>query len=167
MLSTTRSSVPPVDATAHPAMWKPSLDAALLGYNAFAERNQPRYARYAQARLVRGADVTAAVRATLSLARQRWDWLLLQPSLAADVWAELRRQVSRQADEVVPQDVTDAAALYSSLPVTSADSALLCWRVGLTASEAAELMGLEQPAVEASLRVARRVHPHLAKRGAL
>ncbi|MFI6019171.1 hypothetical protein ACIBCP_16300 [Streptomyces sp. NPDC051287] len=168
MLSTPRSSVPPIDASAHPAAWKkPSLGAALLGYSAFAERNQPRYDSYAQARLVRKADVTVVVRATLSFALKRWEWLLIQPRLAAVVWAELRCQVSRQADEAEPQDVTGAAALYSSLPVTSADSALLCWRVGLTSGEAAELMGLEQPAVEAALRVARRIHPHLATRGAL
>jgi hypothetical protein len=164
MLSTPRSSVPSVDAPVHLSVRKkPTLNAALLGYSAFAERNEPRYVRYAQARLVREPNATVAVRATLSCARHRWDWLLAQPSLAADVWAELRSQVSRQAEEVAPQDTTDAVALYSSLPVTSADSALLCWQVGLTAGEAAELMGLELPAVEAGLRVARRVHPHLAR----
>ncbi|MEU4796376.1 hypothetical protein [Streptomyces sp. NPDC023327] len=146
-------------------MWKkPTLDAADLGFSAFAERNQPRYIRYAQARLARKADVTTAVQSTLSFARQHWGWLLSQPNLAADVWKELRCQTSRQADALSIQD-TAVAALYSALPGTSADSVVLCLRLGLPAAEAAELMGLEPPAVEAGLGVARRLLPRLAEGG--
>ncbi|MFF4223894.1 sigma factor-like helix-turn-helix DNA-binding protein [Streptomyces sp. L500] len=52
-------------------------------------------------------------------------------------------------------------ALYSSLPESSADSVLLCRRLGLGIDEAAELMGLEPPAVEAGLSTARRALPYL------
>ncbi|MGP8298253.1 hypothetical protein ACTPOK_09935 [Streptomyces inhibens] len=139
---------------------RPALIAADLGFRAFAERNQPRYARYAKARLGRQASVAAAVRTTLSFARRRWDWLLSQPSLAADVWEQLRFQVSRQIDSP-PSQNTDVAALYYGLPAISADSVLLCCCLGLGIREAAELMGLEPPSVEAGLGVARRALPHL------
>lgn len=165
MLSTPRWTVPPTGTPSHLPVWKkPTLDAADLGFSAFAERNQPRYIRYAQARLARKADVTTAVQSTLSFARQHWGWLLSQPNLAADVWKELRCQTSRQADALSIQD-TAVAALYSALPGTSADSVVLCLRLGLPAAEAAELMGLEPPAVEAGLGVARRLLPRLAEGG--
>ncbi|MFE7120668.1 hypothetical protein ACFU99_35080 [Streptomyces sp. NPDC057654] len=139
-----------------------ALIAADLGFRAFAERNPPRYARYAEARLDRPAGVTAVVRATLSFSRRHWDWLLSRPSLAADVWEQLRFQVSRHSDCLPPRDA-DVAALYGGLPMTSADSVLLCRRLGLGVAEAAELMGVDSPAVEAGLGAARRALPHLAE----
>ncbi|MGX1759953.1 hypothetical protein ACWIG5_24100 [Streptomyces lydicus] len=158
-----RSSVPLIDTSLHPLVRaRPALIAADLGFRAFTERNQPRYACYAKARLGRraAAPAAAAVRATLSFARRHWNWLLSQPCLAADVWEELRFQVSRQID-TVPLQNTDVATLYFGLPETSADSVLLCRRLGLDVGEAADLMGLEPPAVEAGLGAARRARPYL------
>ncbi|MFB8017083.1 hypothetical protein ACFC36_00805 [Streptomyces rubiginosohelvolus] len=134
-----------------------------LGFSAFAERNQPRYTRYAGARLSRDADVQVAVHITFGLAGGNWPWLLSQPVLAAAVWAELRHQVeARLAKGAAPDD--DAAALYKALPRAKADSVLLCHRLDFDVEAAAELMGVEPPAVEAILRAAKRTPSPLAER---
>lgn len=134
-----------------------------LGFRAFAERNQPRYTRYASARLSRDADVQVAVHITFGLAGGNWSWLLSQPVLAATVWAELRHQVEvRLAKGAAPDN--DAAALYEVLPRAKADSVLLCHRLHFDVDSAAELMGVEPPAVEASLRAVKRTQPPLAER---
>lgn len=160
ILSTPRSSAPKAGARTHPRVQPgPALVAADLGFTAFAERNRPRYTRYAEARL--SAGVVTVVRATLAYAHRHWDWLLNQPCLAADVWEELRHHIRCEADDSPPQDA-GVAALYHGLPETSADSVVLCHGLGLSVDEAAELMGLEPPAVEAGLGVARRALPHLA-----
>lgn len=161
MLITSRPGVPTTGTPlAAPGQAAPALAAADLGFRAFTERNQPRYTHYAAARIPLKPSVLTAVDATLAHACQHWDWLLSQPSLAADVWEELRYQVRRQADEAPPRD-TEVATLYYSLPETSADSVLLCRRLGMDIQEAAELMGLEPSAVEAGLSVARRALPYL------
>ncbi|MGW3835083.1 hypothetical protein [Streptomyces microflavus] len=134
-----------------------------LGFRAFAERNQPRYTRYASARLARDADVQVAVHLTFGLAGGNWSWLLSQPVLAANVWAELRHQVEvRLAKGAAPDN--DAAALYEALPRAKADSVLLCHRLHFDVDSAAELMGVEPPAVEASLRAMKRTLPPRAER---
>lgn len=165
ILFTSRSSVPPRGPSLH-SFVRPqaALAATDLGFAAFAERNHPRYTRYVQARLAKDAHVAGAVGATLAYAREDWDWLLGQPSLAADVWEELRYQVRRLSDAVSSWDA-DVSTWYGGLPETSADSVLLCHRLGLPVGEAAELMGLETPAVQAGLAVACRALPHLAERG--
>ncbi|WP_374986025.1 hypothetical protein [Streptomyces fradiae] len=140
---------------------RPALVAADLGYSAFAERNSPRYTRYAEARLAADARAASVVGATLTYARRNWTWLLSQPSPAADVWEELRFQVRCGCEETMPRDA-DVAVLYDRLPETSADSVVLCRHLGLCVGEAAELMGLEPPAVKAGLGIARRALPHLA-----
>ncbi|MFJ7527948.1 hypothetical protein ACIQ1S_23845 [Streptomyces griseus] len=134
-----------------------------LGFRAFAERNQPRYTRYASARLTRDADVQVAVHITFGLASGNWAWLLSQPVLAAAVWAELRHQVEARLVKGAPPD-HHAAALYKALPRVKADSVLLCHRLHFDVEAAAELMGVEPPAVEASLRAAKRTPPPLAER---
>ncbi|WP_432112716.1 hypothetical protein [Streptomyces sp. S1] len=141
-----------------------ALAATDLGFAAFTERNRPRYTRYAQARLAQAVHVAGAVEATLVYAREDWYWLLGQPSLAADVWEELRYQVRVLSGTASARDA-DVNGLYDGLPENSADSVLLCHRLGLAVGEAAELMGLETPAVQAGLAVAHRALPHLAKRG--
>ncbi|MFF2189644.1 hypothetical protein [Streptomyces sp. NPDC058155] len=156
-----RSNVPFGDLPVHfPECARPAFLAADLGFGAFIERNQPRYARYAAIRLDRQESVPGVVYATLSFAHVHWDWLLSRRSLAADVWEELRLQVGRCAGTVSAQDA-DVATLYQSLPETGADSVLLCHSLGLDVPEAAELMGLEPPAVEAALGAARRSLPHV------
>ncbi|MEU8543156.1 hypothetical protein AB0C52_24765 [Streptomyces sp. NPDC048717] len=162
---TPRSGVPPCDSSLHSlARYEATSNATGLGFTAFTERNQPRYTRYAQARLAKGTDVVSAVRATLVYARQHWGWLLGRPRLAADVWNELRHQVGILSTASSSPDA-DVRTLYRGLPETSADSVLLCHRLGFPVGEAAELMGLESPAVHAGLAVARRALPHLTERG--
>ncbi|MBM9624655.1 hypothetical protein [Streptomyces zhihengii] len=141
-----------------------ALAATDLGYAAFTERNHPRYTRYAHARLAQAAHVTAAVNATLMYAQEDWYWLLGQPSLAADVWEELRYQVRAVSGAGSAQD-PDVNRLYDRLPENSADSVLLCHRLGFAVGEAAELMGLEIATVHAGLAVAHRALPQPAERG--
>lgn len=165
ILFTPRSSVPSCGTSFHSSVRPRTAPAATdLGLAAFTERNRPRYTRYARARLARAADVDGAVWTTLAYAREDWDWLLGQPSLAADVWEELRYQVRCLSDAGPARDA-DVNTLYQGLPETSADSVLLCHRLGLPVDEAAELMGLETPAVQAGIAVACRALPYLAERG--
>ncbi|MFF8810923.1 hypothetical protein [Streptomyces pactum] len=165
MSATPRSSVPPGGVRRHPPVPAAPAAIAKLGLSAFAERNQPRYTRYARVRLGGTAAARDVVRATLDFARADWHRLLSRPSPAADIWAELHRQIDRHRDGHPPPD-EDVTALYRALPRAGADSVLLCRRLGLGTSEAAELMGREPPAVEAALAAARRALPHLVDKGA-
>lgn len=166
ILFTPRSSVPFYGVPLHSSVRHRTARAATdLGLAAFTERNHPRYTLYARARLAKDADVAGAVRKTLAYARAEWDWLLGQPSLAADVWEELRSQV-RCLSDVAPTRDDGVRSLYRGLPETSADGVLLCYHLGLPADEAAELMGLETPAVQAGIAVACRALPHLTEGGA-
>ncbi|HBF81482.1 MAG TPA: hypothetical protein DD420_16585 [Streptomyces sp.] len=156
--------MPPRSISVHSSVQSEAARAATdLGFIAFTERNQPRYTRYVRARLAHGADVSVAVGATLAYARENWDWLLGQSSLAAEVWEELRYQV-RCLPGVVSSQNADVQALYRGLPETSADSVLLCHCLGLPVKEAAELMGLETSALQAGFAVACRALPHLVGR---
>ncbi|MGV9790825.1 hypothetical protein [Streptomyces sp. NPDC003435] len=127
-----------------------------LGFEAFAERNLPRYTPYAKARLHAGTRAAGVVRPTLTFAHDRWTWLLSQPSVAAPVWEELRAQIVIQINGALPP-ITEVATLYRRLLARDADSVLLCGRLGLEVPEAAELMGIEPSTVEMALGEASRV----------
>ncbi|MEW1827123.1 sigma factor-like helix-turn-helix DNA-binding protein [Streptomyces sp. NPDC088196] len=146
--------------TGHPTSSAVDPVIADLGFAAFAERNRPRYTRYAKARLSSVARSTAVVEATLVSAHDNWQWLMSQPCPAAEVWEELRRQVDRRGERAVAQDPV-LAVLYRRLPNAAADSVVLCRRLGFPLAEAAELMGVEPSAVEAALASARRALPQL------
>ncbi|MGW4291173.1 hypothetical protein ACWEIK_30060 [Streptomyces sp. NPDC004673] len=133
-----------------------------LGFEAFAERNLPRYTRYAKARLYADTHAAGAVRPTLTFAHARWTWLLSQPSVAAPVWEVLRAQIVIQINNALPP-ITEVATLYHRLPTRDADSVLLCGRLGLEVPEAAELMGIEPSTVEVGLGEASRVLPALVE----
>ncbi|MFE2295059.1 hypothetical protein [Streptomyces sp. NPDC059452] len=135
-----------------------------LGFAAFVERNTPRYLRYARAHLPAEDASAAAVTATLASARNSWGLILSRPCPAAEVWQELRLRVGRQAGGNGPRDPA-LAVLYGQLPDGSADSVVLCCRLGFDVSEAAELMGVETPAVEAALAIARRALPEFVEGG--
>lgn len=130
-----------------------------LGFAAFVQLNQHHYTRYARARLSEEVVTQAVISQTFTAARNRWTWLLSRPCPAADIWGELRLRVTREAGKAPVPDVP-LGRLYEALPHCCADSVILCLRLGLKTKDAASLMGMERPAVEAALGAARRARLH-------
>ncbi|MFG3430388.1 hypothetical protein [Streptomyces californicus] len=156
-------SCPPSSRRSHrcPSSLVRAVTAASLGYTAFVERNRPRYLLYTAARLPTAADSATLVAAALAAARNRWDFILSQPSPAAEVWGDLRRRVVDRAARTV-SSASEVGALYELFDEGLADSVVLCRRLGFGIDEAAELMGAEPAAVTAHLAVAERALPRLS-----
>lgn len=146
------SSAPSISA-AVPGM--PTDQHSLLGLAAFVQLHRPDYLRYARARLVDESASRAAVEATLAAVGGRWGDFLRGARPAADAWGQLRAQIRAASPHV---DGADPAVgwLYAALPQDTADIALLRWRLSMTIEAVADLMGIDPPAVAASLLTVRR-----------
>lgn len=134
---------------------RPSDQQGLIGLAAFVQRNRPRYLRYARARLLDETVSQAAVDATIAAIGGRWSDLLQNARPSADAWRQLRtriQSVSRAAG--VPDSAV--ARLYGDFPPDTADTALLRWRLSMTTESIADLMGIDPPAVAASLLTVQR-----------
>ncbi|MFI6080885.1 hypothetical protein ACIBBB_07895 [Streptomyces sp. NPDC051217] len=142
---------------------RPADQHSLLGLTAFVQRNRPRYLRYARARLLDETASQAAVEATIAAIGGRWSDFLRNARPAADAWRQLRtriQSVSRAADVTDPA----VARLYGAFPPDTADTALLRWRLSMTTEAVADLMGIDPPAVAASLLTVQRHFPATALR---
>ncbi|MET9552565.1 hypothetical protein [Streptomyces sp. NPDC006645] len=130
----------------------------LLGFAAFVQLHRPDYLRYARARLVDESASRAAVEATLAAVGGRWGDLLRNARPAADAWRQLRAQIQTASRHAGDEDPA-VGWLYGVLPQDAADIALLRWRLSLTIGAVADLMGVDPPAVVASLLTVRRQCP--------
>ncbi|MGW6513695.1 hypothetical protein ACWGCP_40465, partial [Streptomyces niveus] len=85
----------------------------------------------------------------------RWGDFLRSARPAANAWGQLRAQIRAASPHV---DGADPAVwwLYAALPQDAADIALLRWRLSMTIEAVADLMGIDPPAVAASLLTVRR-----------
>ncbi|MFF2619015.1 hypothetical protein [Kitasatospora sp. NPDC058046] len=117
------------------------------------------YLAYATARLTDGASGAAAVDHALERARARWTALLAGPSAAGDAWHLLRDAVTahRPVDGGRHAARKPVDTLHRHLPEPLADAALLHHRLGLSAADAAHLMGTDAAVVQAGLRSADRL----------
>lgn len=140
---------------------RPADQHSLLGLAAFVQLHRPDYLRYAKARLVDETASRAAVEAAITAVGGRWSDLLRNARPTADAWRQLRAQIqaaSHCAEEAGGAGGQDPAVarLYDTLPQDHADIALLRWRLFMTAAAIADLMGIEPPAVAASLLTVQR-----------
>ncbi|MEU3565122.1 hypothetical protein [Kitasatospora sp. NPDC006786] len=120
---------------------------------------QHHYLAYATARLTDGVSGAAAVDHALERARSSWTTLLAGPSTAGDAWHLLRDAVTahRPVDDGRHAAEKQVDMLHRYLPEPLADAALLHHRLGLSAADAAHLMGTDAAAVQAGLRSADRL----------
>lgn len=146
------SSAPSISAA---VPGRPTDQHSLLGLAAFVQLHRPDYLRYARARLVDESASRAAVEATLTAVGGRWSDFLLNARPAADAWRQLRARIQTASRHVDGQDPA-VGWLYGALPQDAADIALLRWRLSMTIEAVADLMGIEPPAVAASLLTVQR-----------
>ncbi|MFC8827937.1 hypothetical protein ACFT9I_21640 [Streptomyces sp. NPDC057137] len=143
---------------------RPADQHSLLGLAAFVQLHRPDYLRYARARLVDETASRAAVEAAITAVGGRWSDFLRNARPTADAWRQLRAQIQAAspctgvAGEAGGAGGQDPAVgrLYDTLPQDLADIALLRWRLFMTAAAIADLMGIEPPAVAASLLTVQR-----------
>lgn len=129
-----------------------------LGYVAFVHLHEPRYLRYARARLLNPSASRLAVDTTFGIVAGRWGDLLRKPRPAADVWRQLRLQVSTMSC-ATDRSPTAIDRLYGALADDAADAVVLRCQLKMPTEATADLMGLDPPAVAALLRTAMRQLP--------
>lgn len=145
---------------------RPTDRHSRLGLAAFVQLHRIHYLSYARARLRDETASQAAVEATISAVTGRWSDFLRNARPAADAWQQLRAQIQAAQPAGRHADGHDPAVrqLYSTLSQDIADTALLRWRLSMTPEAIADLMGVDIPAVAASLLTARRHFPDTALR---
>ncbi|WP_371773551.1 sigma factor-like helix-turn-helix DNA-binding protein [Streptomyces sp. NBC_01438] len=120
---------------------------------AFCSRRCPLYTRYSSLRTsnwAAGTEIAAAALGDLALL---WQEALESPSPAALSWHLLSRRVARSARGQA------ADRLHKSLSARQADVVLLRYRLGLTARDAADIMGIAPADVLVASRAALRSPP--------
>ncbi|MFJ6623538.1 hypothetical protein ACIQOW_38965 [Kitasatospora sp. NPDC091335] len=122
------------------------------------------YLAYATARLTDGVSGASAVDHALKRARSRWTALLAGPSTAGETWHLLRDAVTahRPVDDGRHAAEKPVDMLHRYLPEPLADAALLHRQLGLSATDAAHLMGTDAASVQAGLRGADRLMADVA-----
>lgn len=131
---------------------------SLIGLAAFVQLNHSDYLRYARARLGDETASRAAVEETVAAVSDRWDDFLRNARPAADAWRQLRGRVKAANPGADGQDPA-VGRLYDTLSQNVADTALLRWRLSMDTDPIADLMGVDPPAVAASLLTVRRQIP--------
>ncbi len=134
-----------------------TADAVVRGYAGFRQLYRDRYLRYARLRVGDAAD--AAVSAAFGHLADQWPRVMgseIRP--AAYSWRLLGGCVAAVGtDGAGTADAT--GGLYGVLPAEQADAVLLHYRLGMTLTEAADLMGVDPSALAAHLLMAERRLP--------
>ncbi|MFD3580810.1 sigma factor-like helix-turn-helix DNA-binding protein [Streptomyces sp. NPDC058644] len=129
-----------------------------LEYTAFRQLHQEPYLRFACERLRDRQASGQVVEAVFGHLEADWPAVISSPRPAAVAWqlldsliaAALRARAARGGDIV-----------HRVLPPAQADVVILRCRLRLSQAEAAEVMGVEEPAVASHLRMAERTIPAL------
>ncbi|MFJ1936756.1 hypothetical protein ACIOGZ_29360 [Kitasatospora sp. NPDC088160] len=127
--------------------------AIALGYAAFVQLRHRPYEQYVRARLGDGEVSRQVVQHALRRTELSWAAMLASDP-AAFAWRVLGEVV---AEALASAPHPDADSLHRTLPARAADAALLHEHLGMSADEAAELMGLAEPELHVELRAARRL----------
>ncbi|WP_405814372.1 hypothetical protein OG241_07180 [Streptomyces sp. NBC_01390] len=105
-------------------------------FAAFCVRHLDIYTRYAAVRMRDSGQAQALAQAALGDLAMMWAEALESPSPSALAWRLLAARTGRAA-------AGGGMELYRVLPVAQADAVLLRYRLGLSAQDAAEVMGWE------------------------
>ncbi|MFG2960797.1 sigma factor-like helix-turn-helix DNA-binding protein [Streptomyces sp. NPDC048291] len=133
-----------------------------LEYTAFCQLHQEDYLRYARERVQDAWMSRRVVQAALGQLATIWPAVISSPRPAAVAWRLLNALVSSAVPErTAPPSAQAADAMHRMLPPGQADALILRCRLSLSEQRAAELMGVEAPAVASQLLMAQR---ELAKR---
>ncbi|WP_406205462.1 hypothetical protein OH807_30905 [Kitasatospora sp. NBC_01560] len=111
---------------------------------------EQQYLQYAHVRLADEGLGAEAVERTFGYLSGGWDAVLRCPQPMAACWVLLRQVVSERSRRAS----RTGDRLHRALPALAADAALLRYRLGLDASIAAHLMGVDESALRAQLRTA-------------
>ncbi|MFD7817631.1 sigma factor-like helix-turn-helix DNA-binding protein [Streptomyces sp. NPDC059785] len=130
-----------------------------LEYTAFCLLHQERYLRYTQERMQDAWVSRKVVEAALGNLATIWPAVISSSRPAAVAWrlldalisSALRGQRARAAHPLDP--------VHRILPPAQADAVILRCRLQLSQAQAAEVMGVEEPAVASQLRMAQRALP--------
>ncbi|MCP9211470.1 hypothetical protein [Streptomyces cucumeris] len=128
----------------------------LLGYCAFRQMHRDSYLRYARVRV--GDRGTAVVGDVFDSLGCRWPEVLRSACPAAFSWRLLSRCVS-EADRATGAADEGLEGLYGALPAEQADAVLLHYRLGMTLTAGADLMGIGSSVMAAHLLMAERSLP--------
>ncbi|MFE4622688.1 sigma factor-like helix-turn-helix DNA-binding protein [Streptomyces mirabilis] len=130
-----------------------------LEYTAFCLLHRERYLRYTRERVQDAWVSQKLVEAALGNLATIWPAVISSSRPAAVAWRLLDALISsalrgRRNGVAHPVD-----AVHQVLPPAQADVVILRCRLRLSEAQAAELMGVEQPAVASQLRMAQRALP--------
>ncbi|MFE3205812.1 sigma factor-like helix-turn-helix DNA-binding protein [Embleya sp. NPDC059237] len=156
-------TAPPPADTPPPTSPTVSGRPATSAFVAFRRRHHTPYHRYARTRVEDRRADTAVDDAFAELA-ECWDEIMRSANPAGHAWRVLHAAVAA-ADTGPPQAPETARdTLHRTLPPDQADAVVLHYRLGMTLTTAADLMGLEVPAVALHLIMAERALPAAAIR---
>lgn len=129
-----------------------------LEYTAFCLLHQERYLRYTRERMQDAGMSRQVVEAVLGNLATLWPTVISSPRPAAVAWRLLDALISSALRAAV-QPARPVDAVHRMLPPAQADAVILRCRLRLSETQAAELMGVEAPAVASQLRMAQRALP--------
>jgi len=140
----------PISGRPDPTPRRGARDA--LDFSAFCLLHRARWAQYAGLRVGDRARGERAVQSAFAELATNWGDILRGPNPTARAWRILGRAVSRY-HAAVPD------SLHDTLPPPQADAVVLHYRLGMTLTATADLMGTDPPEVAAHLVLAERALP--------
>jgi hypothetical protein len=130
-----------------------------LEYTAFCLLHQERYLHYTRERIQDAGRSLTVVEAALGCLATSWPTVISSSRPAAVAWHLLDTVISCALRREGAVSVQRVDAVHRLLPRAQADAVILCCRLQLSVVQAAELMGVEAPAVASHLLMAQRVLP--------
>ncbi|MFF7243473.1 hypothetical protein ACFZBU_06185 [Embleya sp. NPDC008237] len=125
---------------------------APLDFAAFCLLHRARWAQYARLRVGDPVRGERAVQSAVAELATNWADILRGPNPTAGAWRILGRAVAGS-----PGPAPDS--LHEALPSPQADAVMLHYRLGMTLTATADLMGTDPPEVAAQLVLAERSLP--------
>ncbi|MGW9210623.1 hypothetical protein ACWGR4_27000 [Embleya sp. NPDC055664] len=125
---------------------------APIDFAAFCLLHRARWAQYARHRVGDPVRGERAVRSAVAELAGTWADMLRGPNPTAGAWRILGRAVTASHTPA-------RGTLYDALPWPQADAVVLHYRLGMTLTAAADLMGTDPPEVAAQLVLAERSLP--------
>ncbi|KAF5990779.1 hypothetical protein BOG92_001180 [Streptomyces sp. WAC00263] len=130
-----------------------------LEYTAFCLLHRERYLRYTRERVQDAWVSQKLVEAALGNLATIWPAVISSSRPAAVAWRLLDALISSALRGRRSGAAHSVDAVHQVLPPAQADVVILRCRLRLSEAQAAELMGVERPAVASQLRMAQRALP--------
>ncbi|MFM9700163.1 sigma factor-like helix-turn-helix DNA-binding protein [Streptomyces europaeiscabiei] len=128
-------------------------------YTAFCLLHRERYLRYTRERVQDAWVSQKVVEAALGNLATIWPTVISSSRPAAIAWRLLDALIASALRGQQTDGAQRLDAVHRALPPAQADAVILRCRLRLSEAQAAELMGVETPAVASHLRMAQRTLP--------